>query len=212
MIFKSDMLSLYAITGGGDESRLYDMAQAALSGGVTMLQLREKNISESELMRRAIRLKELCHRYGVPLIINDNAAVAIECGADGVHVGAEDMPVAQIRKAAGDGFIIGATAKTPEQARAAQDDGADYIGVGAVFPSPTKENALRITADRLKEISGCVKIPSVAIGGICLDNINELRGCGITGVAVVSAIFGADDIKSAAKAMKEAAAEVIKAQ
>ena len=151
----------------------------------------------------------LCHRYGVPLLIDDNVDVALKSGADGVHVGIEDTPVAEIRARAGRDFIIGATAKTVEQARAAQAAGADYLGVGAVFPSPTKKNAVRITVEQLRDICGSVTIPAVAIGGISLDNIRELRGGGMRGVAVISALFGADDIAGAARALKQEALSAV---
>src|SRR5699024_10160950 len=121
----------------------------------------------------------LCRQYGVPLIINDRLDVALESGADGVHVGIEDAPVSEIRRQAGPDFIIGATAKTVAQARAAQSAGADYLGVGAVFPSPTKRNAIRITSEVLREICGSVSIPAVAIGGITEENAPSLRGCGM---------------------------------
>ena len=129
--------------------------------------------------------------------------MALESGADGVHVGAEDEPASQIRARAGADFIIGVTAKTVEQAKLAQESGADYIGVGAVFPSPTKKNAIRITTQQLHTICSSVAIPAVAIGGIASSNLPQLHGGGMAGVAVVSAIFGAADIRSAATALRE---------
>lgn len=135
-----------------------------MEGGATMVQLREKKISTEELIREAAGMRELCHRYGVPLIVNDNVEAAIKSGADGVHVGMEDMPVKDIRAMAGKDFIIGATAKTVEQAQEAEAAGADYLGVGAVFPSPTKRNAIRITTEDLRRICDAVSIPVVAIG------------------------------------------------
>ena len=212
MKFSEDMLLLYAVTDRSRTGRLtlYEQVELALQGGVTMVQLREKNLSEAEIITQARELLELCHRYNVPLIINDNADIALEVGADGVHLGIEDAPVAEIRKKAGSGFIIGATAKTSEQAKAAEAAGADYLGVGAVFPSPTKQNAIRITTCQLKEICGSVNIPAVAIGGIGLHNMDELKGGGMKGVAVVSAIFGAEDIRTAAEKLKEKARELCK--
>lgn len=209
MKFKKDMLLLYAVTDRSWVGRqsLYEQIEEALRGGVTMVQLREKNLDRAGFAREALQIRELCHRYQVPLIINDNVEVALECKADGVHVGIGDTPVSEIRKRAGADFIIGATAKTVEQAQAAERAGADYLGVGAVFPSPTKKNAVRITADALKEICASVSIPAVAIGGISLNNISELEGGGMNGVAVVSAIFAADDIqKTTAELRKKAAA------
>ena len=212
MKFSEDMLLLYAVTDQHWTGRLslYEQVELALQGGVTMVQLREKNLSEAEIMAQARELLELCHAYNVPLIINDNADIALKVGADGVHVGIEDAPVAEIRKKAGKDFIIGATAKTAEQAKAAEAAGADYLGVGAVFPSPTKQNAIRITTEQLKTICESVKIPAVAIGGIGLHNMKEIAGGGMKGVAVVSAIFAAEDIKTAAEKLKETAQELCK--
>ena len=210
MNFNKDMLLLYAVTDRSNicNLTLYEQIEMALRGGVTCLQLREKNLSEDEFVSEAVKVKELCLRYNVPLIINDNADVAIKSGADGVHVGIEDAPVDELRKKLPKGFIIGATAKTIEQAKAAEKAGADYIGVGAVFPSPTKANAIRITHKELHEICSAVSIPSVAIGGINYDNIDELKGGGMDGVAVVSAIFSADDIYTATMQLKEKAKAV----
>lgn len=211
MKFKKDMLLLYAVTDRSwvGKQTLYEQVEDALKGGVTIVQLREKELPEEEFIREALEIKELCHRYHVPLIINDNVEVALKSGADGVHVGIEDAPVSLIRQKAPADFIIGATAKTPEQAIAAEKAGADYLGVGAVFPSPTKKNALRITTDQLKAICDSVSIPAAAIGGISLENISALSGGGMDGVAVVSAIFAAEDIRSAAAALKEKAKEVV---
>lgn len=210
MNFNKDMLLLYAVTDRGNTVKLtlYEQIEKALRGGVTCLQLREKNLSEDEFIKEAVKVKEQCLRYNVPLIINDNADVAIKSGADGVHVGIEDAPVDELRKKLPKGFIIGATAKTVEQAKAAEKSGADYIGVGAVFPSPTKTNAIRITHNELQQICSAVSIPAVAIGGINYDNIDELKGGGMDGVALVSAIFSADDIYTATMQLKEKAKAV----
>lgn len=211
MKFSKDMLLLYAVTDRSWVGRqtLYEQIEDALKGGVTLVQMREKNLDDDEFVSEAIEIKELCRRYNVPLIINDNVDVALKSGADGVHVGIEDAPVAEIRKIVSEDFIIGATAKTVEQAQFAEKSGADYIGVGAVFPSPTKKNAVRITTTELKEICSSVSIPAVAIGGIGLDNVTELRGGGMNGVAVVSAIFAAEDIKKTAAELKEKVRAVI---
>ena len=211
MKLEKQMLRLYAVTDRGwvGKKTLYEQIEEALKGGVTIVQLREKNLDTAAFIEEAVKVKELCHRYNVPLIINDNVTVALKSGADGVHVGIEDTPVEEIRKAVPYGFIIGATAKTVEQARSAERQGADYLGVGAVFPSPTKKNAVRITKEQLKEISLSVAIPTVAIGGITLDNVDELSGGGMDGIAVVSAIFAADDIKKAAAELKKKAQAVI---
>ncbi len=211
MKFNREMLLLYAVTDrswGGRQS-LYEQIEDAIKGGVTLVQLREKNLDEEEFVEEAVQIKELCHRYQVPLIINDNVDVALKSGADGVHVGIEDVPVAEIRKKVGGDFIIGATAKTVEQAQAAEQAGADYLGVGAVFPSPTKKNAIRITREQLKEICSSVSIPAVAIGGISLDNVLEIKGGGMEGIAVVSAIFAAENIQTATAELKEKARQVV---
>ena len=159
----------------------------------------------ADFTAEAVEVKALCRRYRVPLIINDNVDVALQSGADGVHVGIEDTPVAQLRQMVPKDFIIGATAKTVEQARAAERAGADYLGVGAVFPSPTKKNAIRITREQLKEICGSVSIPAVAIGGISMENAAALQGGGMAGIAVVSAIFAAPDIRQAAADLRAVA-------
>lgn len=212
MKFSKDMLLLYAVTDRSWVGRqtLYEQIEDALIGGVTMVQLREKNLGEEEFIWEAIQIRELCHRYHVPLIINDQVNVALKSGADGVHVGIEDAPVAKIRQRVGRDFIIGATAKTVEQAVAAEQAGADYLGVGAVFPSPTKKNAIRITTRQLKEICSSVSIPAVAIGGISQENVQEIAGGGMAGIAVVSAIFGAGDIQIAAVNLKKAVKELVK--
>jgi thiamine-phosphate pyrophosphorylase len=205
MKFQKEQLMLYAVTDRAWEGKLTLLQQIeeALKGGVTILQLREKGLSEEAFVEEAILARELCHRYGVPLIINDNVEVAIKSGADGVHVGIEDQPVAEIRQRIGSDFIIGATAKTVEQAKAAEAAGADYLGVGAVFPSPTKKNAIRITKEQLQKICASVSIPAVAIGGISAENVEELQGGGMCGVAVVSAVFAAENIEKAAARLKE---------
>ncbi len=205
MRLEKEMLQLYAITNRKDESReqFSESIEKALQGGVTVLQLREKNISADELIEETAALKKICDTYNVPLIINDNVEIAIKCNADGVHVGADDMPVSEIRKRAGRDFIIGATAKTVEQAQKAEREGADYLGVGAVFSSPTKTEAKRITKEQLSEITKAVNIPVVAIGGIDADNITELHNTGISGVAVISALFSAEDVESRAALLKQ---------
>lgn len=211
MKFSKEQLTLYAVTNRvhAVSESLYGQVEKALAGGVTCVQLREKYMPEDEFVSEAVKLKALCHRYGVPLIINDNLNVALRSGANGIHVGQEDMAAGEIRKLAGEDFIIGVTAKTVQQAKKAQADGADYIGSGAVFPSPTKQGAIRITKEQLKEICGSVDIPAVAIGGVSLENISELKGCGMEGFAVVSALFAADDIKKAAEKLKREAVSVL---
>lgn len=213
MIFRPEMLTLYAVTDRecAGERDLTALSELAIQGGVTCLQLREKNMTTEELAEAGAELLKICRKYGVPLIINDDYRAALMCGADGVHVGIEDAPVSEIRRIAGENFIIGATAKTVEQARRAEAEGADYIGVGAVFPSPTKKNAIRITPGQLREICGSVNIPAVAIGGITAGNISEISGCGHRGIAAVSAIFAPEDVRAAAEELRRRAEEGITA-
>ena len=212
MEFSPSNLLLYAVTDRAwvGKKTLLEQIEEVLRGGVTLLQLREKNLPEEEFLKEAIQVKELCHRYNVPLIINDNVDVAEKSGADGVHVGIEDAPVGEIRRRMGPDFIIGATAKTVEQAVFAERSGADYLGVGAVYPSPTKKNAIRITKEQLLEICSSVSIPAVAIGGITAENLPPLAGSGIAGAAVVSAVFGAENPETAARQLKEILKTIVK--
>ena len=205
MQFQEKQLLLYAVTDRAwtGTLTLYQQIEQAILGGVTCIQLREKNLDEETFIKEAIQVRKLCHKHGIPLIINDNLKVALESGADGIHVGNDDMSVKEIRKIAGDDFIIGATAKTIAQAKEAEKAGANYLGVGAVFPSPTKTNAIRITSDAWREICSSVRIPVVAIGGITEENMAEIAGCGMKGIAVVSAIFSAEDIRTAAGKLRE---------
>lgn len=205
-----EQLLLYAVTDNAWVGRytLLEQIEQALEGGVTILQLREKKLSEQEFIKKAVEVKKLCVKFNVPLIINDNVEVAIKSGANGVHVGIEDMAIDEIRKKVGDDFIIGATAKTVEQAKTAQAKGANYLGVGAVFPSSTKKNAIRITKEQLLDITSCVSIPCVAIGGITFDNMHQIKGGGVCGIAVVSAIFGAENVFEACTKLKERALSV----
>ena len=213
MKFNEKMLLLYAVTDQAwvGKQTLLEQIEAALKGGATIVQLREKKMDEDRFVAEAIQVRELCHKYNVPLIINDNVDVALKSGSDGVHVGIEDAPVAEIRKRVPADFIIGATCKTVEQAKIAEAAGADYMGVGAVFPSPTKTNAVRITNEQLREIVSSVSIPAVAIGGISYDNVCEIKGSSVSGVAVVSAIFGAEDIEQATALLKERVKVVVEA-
>lgn len=204
-------LLLYAITDckRSKDAVLYEQVEQALSGGATLIQLREKEIDEYSFEKEIKEIKKLCNRFAVPLIINDYVELALRSGADGVHVGKSDMPVDQIRKLAGNDFIIGATTKTVEQAKAAEENGADYLGVGAVFPTNTKENVIRITIPQLKEIVSSTDLPSVAIGGIKLSNMHLLKDCGADGIAVVTAVFAAADIKKATEELRKEAEKII---
>ena len=199
MKFETSQLFLYGVTESlHDKELLYDKVEKALLGGATMIQLRLKDVPLEKVVEAGKMLLPLCHAHNVPLIINDDPEAARLSGADGVHVGAEDMSVGDIREKYGADFIIGATAKTIEQATRAQAEGADYLGCGAVFPSPTKTGAIRITNDQLNQISQSVDIPVVAIGGINEENALSLQGADIAGIAVVSSLFAAKDIQAAA--------------
>lgn len=198
-----EAMLLYAVTDRswlGTQS-LYEQVEQALSGGATCIQLREKDLDPEEFLKEALKIKELCRRFQVPFLINDNVDLAIKCGADGVHVGQRDMEAGKVRQLIGPDRILGVSAQTPEQAKLAQENGADYLGVGAVFPTSTKEDASPVTHEALKEIAGSVSIPICAIGGINKGNILELSGTGIDGIALVSAIFASKDIEAECRSL-----------
>ena len=207
MKLTNEMLRLYAVTDRAwlRGRALLEQVEDALRGGATMVQLREKALDEDAFLREAIALAKLCHRYGVPLLINDNVEIARRSGADGVHVGQEDMAAAEVRGILGSDMIVGVTAKTVEQALRAQDAGADYLGSGAVFGSSTKLNAKPMARETLSAITHAVSIPVVAIGGIHSGNILELAGTGIAGVAVVSGIFAAENIEEECRLLRRLA-------
>ena len=193
MKFDKQNLLLYAVTDRSwlGEKTLFQQVEEALQGGVTMLQLREKDLDEKSFMEEAAAVKALCARYQVPFLIDDNVSLALRCGADGVHVGQSDMEAGEVRARIGPDKILGVSAQTVSQAVLAQEAGADYLGVGAVFSTSTKLDADTVSLETLREICTAVKIPVVAIGGINEANLPELTGSGINGVAVVSAIFAA---------------------
>ena len=198
-------LQLYAVT----DSRwlkgcsLAEVVEKALAGGVTCVQLREKHLSFDEFLRTAKEIKTLCQNYHVPFIVDDNLDIALACDADGLHIGQNDMEASKARQLLGPDKILGVSAQTVKQAIAACNAGADYLGVGAVFPTGTKNDAEAVSLDTLKAITAAVDIPVVAIGGIGADNIAELSGTGIAGAAVVSAIFARTDIKKAAAELRQ---------
>ena len=197
---KKHML-LYAVTDRawvGTKS-LYEQVKEALENGVTCVQLREKELDESDFLKEAKQILALCKEYKVPFIVNDNVNIAIACKADGIHIGQEDMELKSVRKLVGEDMIIGVSAHTVEEAIKAQEGGADYIGIGAVFATSTKTDVDVLSFETLRSICEAVDIPTVAIGGIKKDNICKLKGSGIDGVAVVSAIFAANDIATATK-------------
>lgn len=208
---KKSML-LYAVTDrawlGGET--LADQVEKALIGGATFVQLREKNIDHDEFIKEAFEIKELCKKYSVPFVINDDVGIAKIVDADGVHVGQSDMAAVDVRSMLGDDKIIGVSASTPEEAVAAEKMGADYIGTGAVFPTNSKSDAGVCGVDMLKEVCSAVSIPVVAIGGINEENILQLSGSGADGVAVISAIFAQSDITSAARRLRTLSEKMVK--
>lgn len=205
------ILRLYAVTDRSwlNGRALEDDIEKAIKGGVTLVQLREKNIATDDIIKSAIRIKSVCKKHGIPLIINDNVDAVIGSDADGVHLGQSDMSISEARKILGKNKIIGATAKTVEQAQKAELEGADYLGSGAIFGTTTKDDAKKMDIETLKSITQSVKIPVVAIGGITGENILELRGTGISGAAVVSGIFAQNDIEKAAEDLYKKAGEII---
>lgn len=202
---KSFNLHLYGVTDPGLSTHIpiQEQAELAIKGGVTFIQLREKNISFEEYVAKGRLVKEVCSKYGVTFVINDNVMVAKEVDSDGVHIGQSDMELKEARAVLGRDKIIGVSANTIEDAKRAQEDGADYLGVGAVFATGTKTDVDIIGVKRLKEIKEAVTIPIVAIGGINSENAALIASTGIDGIAVVSAIFGSNDITKAAKELKD---------
>lgn len=192
-----DSLKLYLVTDSDilKDRNFYECIEEALKGGVTMLQLREKEASGKEFLEKAIKLRELTKKYNIKFIINDRVDIAMLCDADGVHVGQSDIPANEVRKLIGKDKIVGVSARTIKEAMVAKENGADYLGVGAMFTTTTKLDAKSVTIDQLKAIKKEVKLPIVTIGGLSLNNIEKLKECNIDGFAVVSAILGAVDIK-----------------
>lgn len=208
---KKEDLLLYAVTDRrwANKQSLKEQIELSLKGGVTFLQLREKNLSEEEFLKEAREIKALAKEYKVPFITNDNVDVAMKVDADGVHVGQDDKDAKEVRKIIGKDKILGVSAQTIKQAIKAEKDGADYIGVGAVFPTGTKKDAENLSIEILKKICQSVTIPVVAIGGITKENILKLRGSKIAGVALVSAIFASKDIKQDCQKLKELSIKVV---
>lgn len=202
---------LYAVTDRAwtGEKTLYQQVEEALKGGITCLQLREKGLDDQEFLTEAIEIKKLCQEYHIPFIINDNVEVAVKCGADGIHVGQQDMAAENVRAKIGDGMLLGVSVQTVEQALLAQRNGADYLGVGAVFATSTKADADTVSHDTLRAICAAVNIPVVAIGGIYKHNILELKGSGVDGVALVSAIFASDDITATCQGLKALSSQMV---
>ncbi len=202
--------SLYFITDSSNytEQEFINRLEKALQGGVTLMQLREKDKTTREYIELARKVHSITKKYNVPLIIDDRVDVALAIDAEGVHVGQSDMPVYLARKLMGENKIIGATTKTVEQAKEAFEQGADYLGVGAIYPTTTKVKTVLTSTDTLKDICNAVPIPVNAIGGLNKDNIDVLEDIPISGICVVSAIMKADDPKKATEELKARAKEL----
>ncbi len=209
---KKDLL-LYAVTDRHwlNGRTLYSVVKESLDGGVTFLQLREKELDEVHFLEEAKELQQLCREYQVPFIVNDNVDIAIAMDADGVHVGQSDMEAGDVRAKLGSDKIIGVSAQTVEQAILAEKHGADYLGVGAVFPTGSKDDADDVSYETLKAICEAVSIPVIAIGGITQENVKELAGSGICGIAVISAIYAQKDIRKASEDLKKETQRMVEA-
>ncbi len=207
---KKNML-LYAVTDRAwtKNQSLYEQVETALKGGVTCVQLREKTLDEEEFLKEALEISALCKKYKVPLFINDNVDIAIKCHADGIHVGQDDMKANQVREKVGNDMMIGVSVHSVEEALEAVKNGADCLGAGSVFSTSTKANVSSLSKETLRDICNAVDIPVVAIGGINKTNIAELSGTGISGVALVSAIFAASDIEAECRMLRKASEEML---
>ncbi|MBO6105006.1 MAG: thiamine phosphate synthase [Methanobrevibacter sp.] len=197
--------SVYLVTDRRNKTdeEFLNIIEEAIKGGTTIVQLREKTASTKEFYELALRVKEITSRYGVPLLINDRIDIALAVDSEGVHIGQDDMPADIAREIIGDDKILGVSASTVDEAKKAEMDSADYIGSGAVFPTATKDDADSVSKEELKEIVDSIDIPVVAIGGITVKNANTLKGSGIAGFSVVSAIMSAEDPKEASRKLKE---------
>ena len=204
---------LYAVTDRAwvGKQSLYEQVESALQGGATCVQLREKELDDEAFLNEAIEISALCKQYGVPFFINDNVEIAIKCHADGIHVGQEDMEAAQVRQRVGDDMIIGVSVHSVEEALDAVKNGADCLGVGAMFSTSTKTDVNVLPKETLRDICAAVNIPVVAIGGIGKSNISQLADTGVDGVALVSAIFAADDIESECRLLRKLSEDMVNA-
>lgn len=207
-----EYMRLYAVTDRAWVGRqtLYQQVESALKGGVTCVQLREKELDEEAFLKEAFELHDLCKKYNVPFFINDNVDIAIRCHAEGIHVGQEDMAAAQVRQRVGGEMMIGVSVHSVEEALEAVRHGADCLGVGAAFSTHTKEDVDVLPEGMMKAICDAVDIPVVAIGGIHKENLLRLKGTGVNGVALVSAIFGAEDIEAECRELKALAEQIVK--
>ena len=208
-----EMMLLYAVTDRmwTGKQTLMEQVEDALKGGATCVQLREKELDEAAFLQEAVEMKALCEKYHVPFFVNDNVEIAVKCKADGIHVGQSDMATAKVRQTVGEDMMIGVSVHSVEEALEAVRNGADCLGVGAMFSTSTKANADVLTKEVLKEICDAVDIPVVAIGGISKDNMTDLKGTGVDGVALVSAIFAAEDIEKECRILRQMAVEMVQA-
>ena len=209
---KKSML-LYAVTDRAwvGKQSLYEQVESALKGGATCVQLREKALDDEKILNEAMEISSLCRQYGVPFFINDNVEIAIKCHADGIHVGQDDMEASQVRQRVGNDMIIGVSVHSVEEALEAVKNGADCLGVGAMFSTSTKTDVSVLPKETLCDICAAVDIPVVAIGGIGKSNISQLAGTGVDGVALVSAIFAADDIENECRLLRGLSEEMVNA-
>lgn len=206
-------MRLYAVTDrawAADETDLLRQIEDAIDGGASIVQLREKCLDKNAFLKEAERFVALCRRKGAISIINDSVEIAVRAGADGVHIGQEDLEAGRARALLGPEKIIGVSAHSPEEALRAQAAGADYLGVGAAFVTGTKADARPISRETIRAVTAAVRIPAVAIGGITRENILELKGCGLSGAAVVSALFAQPDVKLAARELRQLAERIAK--
>ena len=206
-----EMMLLYAVTDRmwTGKQTLMEQVEDALKGGATCVQLREKELDEEAFLQEAMEMKALCERYHVPFFVNDNVEIAVKCKADGIHVGQEDMAAVQVRQKVGEDMMIGVSVHSVEEALEAVRNGADCLGVGAMFSTSTKTDADVLPKEVVREICAAVDIPVVAIGGISKENIAELKGIGVDGVALVSAIFAADDIEKECRMLHKLSEEMV---
>ncbi|MGN1385844.1 MAG: thiamine phosphate synthase [Bacillus sp. (in: firmicutes)] len=213
MNISPETLLVYAVTDRTwlNGCTVAQQVEEAIIGGATFIQLREKYLPYEEFLAEAIQVKKITDCYNIPFVINDQVDIAIACDADGVHIGQEDLPVSSVRKLIGPYKILGVSAQTVEQALEAEKAGADYLGVGAMFPTSTKQDAENVSLEILKGICEAVSIPVVAIGGITEQNVSQLSGSGIAGVAVISALFAQKDIKEATRRLAKLSKQMVEA-
>ena len=209
---KEEMMLLYAVTDRGWTGRqtLMEQVEDALKGGATCVQLREKELDEAAFLKEAMEMKALCEKYKVPFFINDNVDIAVKCKADGIHVGQEDMAAAKVRQQVGDEMMIGVSVHSVEEALEAVRNGADCLGVGAMFSTSTKADADVLPKEVLRDICAAVDVPVVAIGGISRENMADLKGTGVDGVALVSAIFAAENIEEECRLLRRISEDMVK--